>query len=170
MNDITSRVTDSARSEFEWFVERSRSELAPLCKSPIEEMLGTALAVSLRLARPGISAAFQIATAATFDEARAGVTLVPQYRWGKYVIDFALHIPKMTPRFMFIECDGHEFHERTKEQAAHDRMKDRAIQTATIPVLRFTGSEIYRDPSSCALQIAAAVRGRLTPSNQQEGE
>lgn len=48
-----------------------------------------------------------------------------------------------------IECDGHHFHERTKEQAAHDRGRDRAMTLAGYKVIRFTGSEIHRDLMKC---------------------
>jgi len=49
-----------------------------------------------------------------------------------------------------IECDGHDFHERTKEQAAKDRSRDRELQQRGYRVLRFTGSEIWKDPFGCA--------------------
>jgi very-short-patch-repair endonuclease len=59
-----------------------------------------------------------------------------------------------------IECDGHEFHERTKEQAAHDKRRDRELQIAGHSVLRFTGSEIYADPIACGAQVVRFVTGR----------
>ena len=31
-------------------------------------------------------------------------------------------------RQVVVECDGHDFHERTKEQAANDRERDRGLQ------------------------------------------
>ncbi|KAA0117930.1 DUF559 domain-containing protein [Methylobacterium sp. P1-11] len=52
-----------------------------------------------------------------------------------------------------VECDGHEFHERTKEQAQRDRSRDRRLQEAGYRVFRFTGSEIYRDPLGCAREV-----------------
>jgi very-short-patch-repair endonuclease len=52
-----------------------------------------------------------------------------------------------------IECDGHDFHERTKEQARHDRRRDRTIQEFGLPVLRFTGSEIHADAAACGRQV-----------------
>lgn len=50
---------------------------------------------------------------------------------------------------LVIECDGHDFHERTKEQAARDRSRDRALQASGYTIMRFTGSELYRDPTKC---------------------
>lgn len=52
-----------------------------------------------------------------------------------------------------VECDGHDFHERTKEQAAKDRSRDRRLQDAGLTVYRFTGSEIYRNSFGCARQV-----------------
>lgn len=53
-------------------------------------------------------------------------------------------------RWLAIECDGHDYHERTKEQAARDRSRDRRLMAEEIDVIRFTGSEIHRDPDACA--------------------
>lgn len=58
-----------------------------------------------------------------------------------------------------VEADGHEYHERTKKQAAHDRRRDRWMQQAGFHVMRFTGSEIYRDADRCALEVADFLRG-----------
>jgi len=44
-----------------------------------------------------------------------------------------------------IECDGHDFHEKTKEQARKDKKRDRDLITNGYMVMRFTGSEIYNN-------------------------
>ena len=63
-------------------------------------------------------------------------------------------------RRLVVECDGHDFHERTKEQAAKDRSRDRALNSEGYDVFRFTGSELWRDPWGCAEQVYEwAVRG-----------
>ncbi len=49
-----------------------------------------------------------------------------------------------------VECDGHDFHERTKEQAAHDKGRDRHLQSLGYYVLRFTGSELWNNHRQCA--------------------
>lgn len=54
---------------------------------------------------------------------------------------------------LIVECDGHDFHERTKAQAKADRSFDRKVQEAGFTIFRFTGSEIWNDPCACALQI-----------------
>jgi very-short-patch-repair endonuclease len=50
-------------------------------------------------------------------------------------------------------CDGHAFHERTKEQAKRDRSRDRGAQLHGLPIFRFTGSEIWNDPMGCADEV-----------------
>lgn len=52
-----------------------------------------------------------------------------------------------------VEADGHDFHERTKEQASRDKSRDRAMLAAGYQVMRFTGSEIWKDPSRCADEV-----------------
>lgn len=53
----------------------------------------------------------------------------------------------------YIECDGHDYHERTKAQAKNDRTKDRAFMNEGIQLIRYTGSEIYNDSFACAMEI-----------------
>lgn len=78
-----------------------------------------------------------------------------------------------------VECDGHEFHEKTKEQASRDKARDRDLLRHGTPVLRFTGSEIHRHPWKCArevfdyLDVEAASRERMRwrdYTTQQEDE
>ena len=58
-----------------------------------------------------------------------------------------------------IEIDGHDFHEKTKEQAAKDKKRDRKIKKAGYGILHFTGSEVYKDP----LSVWAEIFGHLAP-------
>jgi very-short-patch-repair endonuclease len=73
-----------------------------------------------------------------------------QHRLLDWPADFVLSCPSISSKKVIVECDGHDFHERTKEQAARDRSRDRATQAAGHIMLRYTGSEIYRDPLGCA--------------------
>ena len=54
---------------------------------------------------------------------------------------------------LVIECDGHEFHEKTKEQVIHDNERDFNIKSAGYDILHFSGSQIYNEPWKCANQI-----------------
>ena len=53
---------------------------------------------------------------------------------------------------LIVECDGHDFHEKTKQQAKKDKERDRILQSVGFNVFRFTGSEIYNDCFRCAEQ------------------
>lgn len=51
---------------------------------------------------------------------------------------------------LIVECDGYEWH---KDRFIEDRKRDRAFKSAGFNVLRFSGSEIVRDPISCAVEL-----------------
>lgn len=80
--------------------------------------------------------------------------LTPQCPIGKWRVDFLVwfaigrHIGGVV-----VECDGHQFHEKNKEQAARDKRRDRELLAAGYPVMRFTGSEIFKDAVGCAEQL-----------------
>lgn len=79
---------------------------------------------------------------------------------GRYTADIlvSVWVPSQSgPLYIVVECDGHEFHERTKQQAAHDKKRDRALQRLGYPVLRFTGSEIWKSPTRAAVELIGAV-------------
>lgn len=81
--------------------------------------------------------------------------ICPQYQIGSYRVDFYLEYRDLSIKTtikLIIECDGHDFHEKTKEQAQRDKKRDRKLQ-GIAPVFRFTGSEIYKSSDDCARQI-----------------
>lgn len=109
------------------------------CKSPIEQILFVAL---LRLEAVDIFPQFNV---------KAG---------GKrYIADFkidAFDYPNTEDQVcttVLIECDGHDYHEKTKEQAKHDKSRDRALIAEGYQVLHFTGSEIWNEPLKCMEEI-----------------
>lgn len=61
--------------------------------------------------------------------------------------------------YVAIECDGHDFHEKTKEQAARDKQRDRDLQSIGWAVARFTGSEIFKNAPAAAEQVRRMVWG-----------
>lgn len=65
---------------------------------------------------------------------------------------------------VIVEFDGHDFHERTKEQAEHDKKRDRKLTSLGYQILRFTGREVWRDPMACAMEaIELAASAELKP-------
>jgi very-short-patch-repair endonuclease len=129
--------------------------ILPLCESPIEVKLVAAL-LWLDTIDPPCSRFHPLICCPETEVVHySGCRLlVPQYHWRDFRIDFAFIDEPLT---VFIECDGHDFHQRTKEQAARDRARDRIIQQAGYSILRFTGAEITRDSLACAESIFAFV-------------
>mgnify|MGYP000741791008 CR=1 FL=1 len=70
-------------------------------------------------------------------------------RWGIAVSDFEIKIA--------VECDGHYFHDRTKEQVGRDKRRDRFLVENGWRVMRFTETEINDDPRACAQQVSDAI-------------
>jgi hypothetical protein len=66
--------------------------------------------------------------------------------------------PMAGPVLVAVECDGHDYHERTKEQAQRDKARDRALQSIGWRVARFTGSEIWKDPVRVVIQLSDFIR------------
>jgi hypothetical protein len=58
-----------------------------------------------------------------------------------------------------IEVDGHDFHEKTKEQAARDKARDRKLTAHGYHIIRFTGSEVYADPIACWAEVMHIANG-----------
>ena len=83
-------------------------------------------------------------------------TVTTQYPIGRYTVDIFVHyIPRNLK--IIIECDGHDFHERTKEQATHDKARDRFLTKNGYIVLRYTGSQICDDPQVIVNDIIELV-------------
>lgn len=91
-------------------------------------------------------------------------TVVHQVKVGRYRLDYAIAFndPKtmaeavefgVAPPKIAVELDGHDFHEKTKEQVTARNRRDRDLQTAGWHVFHFSGSEFNRDPKGCVTQV-----------------
>lgn len=135
-------------------LELARETVHALCESPIEKRFADAILtcntalecripVVIRPNEPFLEGPhFQIAPQRPIKNFRADFALV-----------FGSSDERTTSRLV-VECDGHDFHEKTKAQAARDKMRDRFLIAQGWPVMRFTGSEIHKDPSKCADEAA----------------
>ena len=150
-----------------WSWVYGRYELA--CESPIEEKMGAALEVEARTALGAPIRLFRI-PGRSLESARKHqcrerasdpvVLLVSQVQIGAFRVDFLLECWNAATgdhSSVVVECDGHDFHERTKEQASRDKSRDRELTAAGFRVLRFTGSEIHANPFGCARQAVRLV-------------
>jgi len=94
--------------------------------------------------------------------AEKGFGFTPQYRVGRYQVDFLV---TGEIRKVFVECDGAAFHS-TPEAKARDSARDEYIQRETgVSIIRLTGSELFRNPGTCVEKIAAALlESKETPN------
>jgi len=60
---------------------------------------------------------------------------------------------------LVVECDGAAFHSNP-EAMERDKRRDRYFLTQGVPVMRFMGSEIKRDPRGCAAQVGIWIRAQ----------
>jgi very-short-patch-repair endonuclease len=91
-------------------------------------------------------------------EERFNVKIIPREKinttGGTFEIDFLIKSSDdQTKLKLAIELDGHEFHEKTKEQVIKDKRKERAIISSGFPILRFSGAEIVRNVRACIEEI-----------------
>lgn len=92
------------------------------------------------------------------------ITIEPQAQIGDYRVDFLVTArarwgaDSYADVRVVVECDGHQFHERTKEQARSDRRRDRELQKLGFLIYRYTGSEIWRDVYACAHEVITAAQ------------
>lgn len=86
------------------------------------------------------------------------IIIEPQRWFERYRVDFFISYPFFGERLeIVVECDGHDFHERTKAQAKRDRQRDRALQRLGAEVFRFTGSEIVAAQLLCADEVLDTI-------------
>lgn len=128
------------------------------CESPIEELLCYALwANGVWMGRAELVHASSLPELIAISNlVSETIYVAPQVEVGRHRVDFLLAVSRAgyePPFIVAIECDGHEFHEKTKKQAARDKARDRAIMAHGVQVHRFTGSEIWNAAGECALSI-----------------
>ena len=61
------------------------------------------------------------------------------------------------PYKLVIECDGHEFHEVTKEQVEKRNIRDMDLKIQGYDVLHYSGSQICKNPKQCARDITQYI-------------
>ena len=107
------------------------------------------------------------------------LTIRPQHRFGEYRTDFFLEVESQlfdhetqrsatTTKTLIVECDGHEFHEKTKEQAQRDKKRDRTLQSLGHPVFRYTGSEMFKDCFRCAREVLSQLQDEQSAAPNEE--
>lgn len=170
-------ISITLRSEYSARIEYLESALL-LCESPIEARFLLALICSCAFKDLTIwvvdAGGTPLYTSYGSAYGDTMLRVIPQQVIGRHRVDFAVEItytealyemakmfghepPKYLPekvsKKLAVECDGHAFHEKTAEQAARDKSRDRDLLNDGFPVMRFTGAEVYADPLKYADQV-----------------
>ena len=83
-----------------------------------------------------------------------------------YIADFVIEYDEIcNPDFkkdfaLIIECDGYNFHQKTKKQVEYDNNREYDLKMAGYQIIRFSGSEIYQKPIQCALKVFEYIEAR----------
>jgi hypothetical protein len=67
-------------------------------------------------------------------------------------VDMLFWVPDTEGLKIVVECDGFAYHSN-KKTFTTDRQRDRALRAAGYDVLRFSGSEIHRDPIASSSEL-----------------
>lgn len=139
------------------FIENMESEALDNVKSPIEAIFYFAL--NLLCFAEGISTTPD----PWYDQhgvirAGHGISIDAQCKIDKYTVDFS--ITKVAGQLqgepfesVIIELDGHDFHDKNKEQRAYEKARDRFFVKRGDKVLHYTGSEVVKDPYRIAHEV-----------------
>ena len=83
-----------------------------------------------------------------------GINIYPQYQLGKYFIDFVVSPQELgNKNTVAVELDGHDFHDKNKQQRAYEKSRDRYIVNQGYKLLHFTGSEVTQNPFKVAYEV-----------------
>lgn len=62
---------------------------------------------------------------------------------------------------LLIECDGHDFHEKTKDQVARDNDRDLDLKNEGYDIIHFSGSQIFNDPMGCVEKAVSCFKKKI---------
>ena len=153
--DITQYLLDSVKryyigtmsdlsAEFEWCLAN--------CESPIEQIMAIALEDFKRRNKFDIPLLVDVIGIENQYEVVCGDKT--------YRADFAIYVRYWDNHetVYIVECDGHSFHQKTKEQVERDNQRMRDLQRAGYTVIRFSGTEIYHKPYHCAREVKNIIQ------------
>ncbi|MBD1223262.1 endonuclease domain-containing protein [Virgibacillus halodenitrificans] len=123
------------------------------CESPIEQLMIVHL---IDLEQELMKSLFELGK--KFEVYLKKQEIVETENGKRFRLDFSVECSIEEENYKFaIECDGHDFHEKTKEQVTRDKSRDRDLTKLGYTVIRFSGSEIWKDPSRCVREVGSII-------------
>ncbi len=129
-----------------------------LCQSPIERLFLWAILLKLRWEYESVIVGGGFLDAIDDQRRRSVGVICPQVNIGSMRVDFCVALAEYVNNeskkvMIVVECDGHDYHDKTKGQASRDRQRDREIQKRGMLICRFTGADLWADPLKCADEV-----------------
>lgn len=129
-------------------------------ESPIEQIFFVTLLCVLHEKNLSELFGFEVCIISQESSCYGGVDLTPDFAF--YV---KMHFPDNSSKMegavfgssVIVECDGHNFHEKTKQQVSRDNRRINSIQESGTTVLRFSGSDIFNFPYQCAVDTYCSI-------------
>ena len=90
----------------------------------------------------------QVEVVANGNRYRLDFVIEPEYQMKRRANECGVPVPKLA-----VELDGHDYHERTKEQVIRRNQRDRDLAADGWDVMHFSGSELYRNPTNCLQEV-----------------
>lgn len=106
-------------------------------------------------------------SAHSYGDGPADITLYRNVHMLTYRVDFLV---EAGGKWLVVECDGHDYHNTTKQQVAYDRARDREVQRLGLNVFRFTGSDIFHSAERCAAEVYDMAVSMLAATRAAESE
>lgn len=76
---------------------------------------------------------------------------------GNYEPDFIISVLDEYSMQFVVEIDGFDYHDKTKEQAAKDKQRDRHFLRYGFIPIRFAGTEVYRNATDCVRETMQII-------------
>jgi very-short-patch-repair endonuclease len=171
------RISDWAAQMARDYVEQWRDDYGKLTESPIEVSFLLAFLATLYTYGEPYLVVKEAAIAEMALARNSRITIIrPQAQIEAYRVDFlvtyrlwdGIDPGDRIDASIVIECDGHDFHEKTKEQASKDKARDRRLQMLGCRVFRFSGSDLYQRPIDCAQEVYEFCDGLKWPPRRPQ--
>ena len=155
--NFKSYLVDEVRTNFT--IETSECELGMMyaitdCESPIEQLL------AIELERINLKNIYELNPFIDVIE----IEKQKEIKCGKktYRVDFLIPVvyKNQENKMFVVECDGHEFHQKTKEQVENDNKRQRDLQKEGYEIIRFSGTEIWHKSYQCACEIKNIIMSK----------
>ena len=99
------------------------------------------------------------------------IIICPQFNLGPYRLDFLViaKSPNGRQKWVNVECDGDEFHNKDKPTWASDRERDKFVTGCGVQVFRFTGAQLWKDATGCVQELISEMSTWLERLENDKG-